>query len=464
MVCIVSASSDRWRRQAIARAAPVYGDLWEATSPDELCRLIDDQCPSAIVVDAHWLRTGCLERLRRWKAEQPPDDASLVVVLVDSTTDDFNDLSHDWVDLDVRFLPAEVLSNAGEELLARTLNGALAAVAATPAGSPMVGVSAAMTAVRREITTAIEGQAPILIEGPTGAGKEVVAREIHRLSRRKAGPFIGMNVTSLPASLAMSHLFGHERGAFTGAGDPHRGLFEQADGGTLLLDEIGDLSTELQPVLLRILQDGELRRLGAERARHLDVRVMAATNRPLRSMVESGRFREDLYFRLSGFHFRVPALDERPEDIPVLAQHRVKEINARSDRRSGPALSAGALHALGRCSWPGNVRQLAGFVERLVANAVANGQAMIAAADVERVVASDGDSAPRPVHLREALRALEVDMIKQAARRTGGNMRLAAKLLGEKPTTLYSRLRKLGLPASTFPKTPVSQTTETETF
>lgn len=454
MVRIVAACSDHTRRHAIVEAAPPHIDPQEAASPAELCRLIDEQRPSGVVVDARWLRNGCASRLRRWKAEQPPGSGSLVVVLVDATTGNAEDLHNDWVDLDVRFLPAEVLFNGGATLLARTLEralpGAVPAPESMPGDSPMVGVSDAMVALRQEIATAIEGEAPILIEGPTGAGKEVVAREVHRLSPRRAGPFVGVNVTSLSGDLAASHLFGHERGAFTGARDNHRGLFEQADGGTLLLDEIGDLPLELQPVLLRILQEGELRRLGAERARCINVRVLAATHRPLRDMVEAGLFREDLYFRLNGFNLRVPALDERPEDIPVLVEHYIRAINSRSGRRNGPMVNADALAALERRSWPGNVRQLVRWAERLTANAVTCGRATISAADVERVAASDSASAPRPARMRDALRALEVDMIKQAARRTGGNIRLAAELLGEKPTTLYSRLRKLGLPASEF--------------
>jgi two-component system response regulator GlrR len=171
-------------------------------------------------------------------------------------------------------------------------------------------------------------------------------------------------------------------------------------------------------------------------------------------MVEAGKFREDLYFRLNGFHLQVSSLDDRPEDIPVLAEHYLHEINARFGHRARPAVSAGALRALERRSWPGNVRQLIRWVERLIATAVTCGRPTISAADVERVAASAGDSAPTPVLLRDALRELEIDMIKQAARRAGGNMRLAAELLGEKPSTLYTRLRKLGLPASGFHKEP----------
>ncbi|HJZ88076.1 MAG TPA: sigma 54-interacting transcriptional regulator [Polyangia bacterium] len=218
----------------------------------------------------------------------------------------------------------------------------------------------------REIFAALERVAPseltVLITGETGTGKELIARGIHNASARKAKPFIVLDCGAIPKDLIESTLFGHEKGAFTGAVGQHRGCFEQADKGTIFMDEIGELDLNLQPKLLRVLENREIKRVGGDRTIKVDVRVMAATNRDLRQMVNAGTFREDLYFRLSVIHVEMPPLRERREDIPQLVHHFLREVAER--RAMQLSISVDAMAALVAHSWPGNVRELRNVVER----------------------------------------------------------------------------------------------------
>src|SRR5690606_9538081 len=204
-------------------------------------------------------------------------------------------------------------------------------------------------------------EARVLILGESGTGKELVAGAIHRQSRRGSRTFISVNCAAIPRDLVESEMFGHERGAFTGATDRRIGRFELADGGTLFLDEVGDLQLEAQAKLLRVLETGEIQRIGAERTRHVDIRVLAATNRRLEDAVQAGNFREDLYFRLNVFPIELPPLRQRLGDLPDLVAHLAARLRPSQPARFTPD----ALAALARHSWPGNVRELANIVERL---------------------------------------------------------------------------------------------------
>ena len=222
----------------------------------------------------------------------------------------------------------------------------------------------------REIFATLEKVAPteltVLVRGETGTGKELVARALHKSSRRKAGPLVVQDCSAIPKDLIESTLFGHERGSFTGATDRHRGSFEQADGGTIFLDEIGELDLALQPKLLRVLENREIKRVGGDRAIPVNVRVVAATNRDLRQMVNDGTFREDLYYRLGVVTVELPPLRERPEDVPLLVEHFAQDFAARrwpgEDRKLG--ISKDAMARLVQFPWPGNVRELKNTIER----------------------------------------------------------------------------------------------------
>jgi transcriptional regulator with PAS, ATPase and Fis domain len=277
----------------------------------------------------------------------------------------------------------------------------------------------------------------VLIDGESGTGKEFIARMIHELSARARRPLVSVNCAALAETLLESELFGHVRGAFTGATRDKPGLFEQAEGGTLFLDEIGEMGPLLQAKLLRALQEREVRRVGADRATRVDVRVVAATNRDLRRAAERGVFREDLYFRVAGFRLTVPPLRERREDIPPL----VYAVLTRTAERLGKpihAVSSGAMSRLTAYDWPGNVRELEHIIERAVILARA---ARIGTRDLPPEVR--GARALPTAHLN--VRSHEVRLIREALAAAGGNRRKAAAALGISTVTLWRRLKKLNV-------------------
>ncbi|HDP98570.1 MAG TPA: sigma-54-dependent Fis family transcriptional regulator, partial [bacterium] len=229
----------------------------------------------------------------------------------------------------------------------------------------LIGNSAAMEKLRLEIKKAAPSDGRILIFGENGAGKELVAREIHQQSYRNNGPFIKVNCAAIPKDLIETELFGHEKGSFTGAVKQKKGMFEEADGGTLLLDEVGDLSLESQAKLLRVLQENEFQRVGGVRPIRFNVRIISATNKNLASEIKSGKFREDLYFRLNVIPIVVPSLRERKQDIPILAQHFINNFSLKSGKRL-KRIEKNAFTPMLQYDWPGNVRELKNFIERLV--------------------------------------------------------------------------------------------------
>ncbi len=279
--------------------------------------------------------------------------------------------------------------------------------------------------------------ATVLLTGESGTGKEVVARALHALSPRKAHAFVAVNCAALSESLLDSELFGHERGAFTGADKQRRGRFELADGGTLLLDEVGEMSPALQAKLLRVLQERQVVRVGGNATVDVDVRVIAATHRDLRAAVTAGTFREDLFYRLAVVPLHLPPLRERKLDIPALAQHFLQQLGRRH-ARGKVALTPEALLALQAQAWPGNVRELYNCIERAVV--LGNGP-HIAASDLEV-------AAPKPVPGDQSvnLAELERDAIARALDQCGGNRRQAADLLGISLRTLQYKLKEMGTP------------------
>jgi PAS domain S-box-containing protein len=312
----------------------------------------------------------------------------------------------------------------------------------------IVGSSPALLYVIHKVQHVAPTGASVLLSGETGVGKELVARMIHRESDRASGPFIAVNCAALPPSLVESELFGHERGAFTGAERMRRGRFELASGGTLFLDEISELPLELQPKLLRALQDGQIERVGADRTLEVDVRVIAATNVDLREEVAAGRFRQDLFYRLDVYPITIPPLRDRLEDIPALVEHCVRQVSAREGIRVDE-ITPEVLRHLAQHTWPGNVRELQNVVERAVLGCT-DGVLRLSEPLLERparTASSDG----RVDALRPTLDELQRDYIRQVLQECNGRIAGrggAAEVLGVHPNTLRSRMHKLGIAPS----------------
>jgi sigma-54 specific flagellar transcriptional regulator A len=363
------------------------------------------------------------------------------------------------------------------EQLTDALRGSRAQTGARRSEVRLVGSSGPMASVNALVRQVAPFDSSVLVLGESGTGKEMVARSIHECSSRRDKPFVAINCGAIPAELLESELFGHEKGAFTGAISTRKGRFELAEGGTLFLDEIGDMSLPMQVKLLRVLQERAFERVGSNRTQHCDVRIIAATHRNLEAAIADGRFREDLFYRLSVFPLEMPALREHLDDLPEL----VAEFNQRLSRRglSGVRFSAGAMHALHGYAWPGNVRELYNLVERL---SILYPHSEVRVSDLPEkyrgqqiieevrgtallslmVGQSSVMSEPMTVlpsdslvmlpegglDLKDHLADIEVGLIRQALDVTGGVVAHAAKLLRMQRTTLVEKLRKYGLQPS----------------
>ena len=310
------------------------------------------------------------------------------------------------------------------------------------AGVELVGQSRAMEELLAAVRRVAPTDARVVITGESGTGKELVASAIHALSKRARGPFVRVNCAAIPRDLIESEMFGHEKGAFTGATERRRGKFELADGGTLFMDEIGELAPRLQAKLLRALETGTFFRVGGTRQVSANIRLIAATNRDIARAVEEGAFRQDLYYRISTFTIHVPPLRERPADIPVLARHFLARA-----RPNAPELSDDALDVLKGYEWPGNVRELKNVMERLAV--LATGPVVTAAdlpPDLHRgPVATRGDGPPTRIGDAVSLDDVEREHIAAVLRRTQWHQGKAAEILGISPKTLYRKIREYGL-------------------
>jgi two-component system response regulator HydG len=308
----------------------------------------------------------------------------------------------------------------------------------------MVGRSPAMRALYDLVERVARSPAPVLVRGESGTGKELVARALHFEGPRRDRPFVAMNCTALPETLLESELFGHARGAFTGAVAARRGLLTEADGGTLFLDEVGDMPPSLQAKLLRVLEDGEVRPVGADAARKVDVRVIGATHQDLEARVASGAFRADLFYRLNVVAIAVPPLRARPEDVPLLIERFLAEARARNPSSPVSRLTPDAVTALAGCPWPGNVRELENVVERLVV--VGRGETA-GLDDLQALAPHLFGNAPvplvgaraRPLDRIMTLRQLEDEYIAWVLAQCAGSKARAAELLGIDVSTLYRR-------------------------
>ncbi len=307
----------------------------------------------------------------------------------------------------------------------------------------MVGECEAIAQLRKLIADAAPTDATVLIEGESGSGKELVAHAIYQLSQRKAGPYLAINCGALHESLLEAELFGHVKGAFTGADATRAGVFEACDGGTLFIDEVGEMAPQVQVRFLRVLDRGQFQRVGESTTRRADVRILAATNRNLQADVETGRFRQDLYYRLNVFRIEVPPLRERIEDIPLLAEHFLRDGGTSMTRNV--QLTPEATKVLLQHDWPGNVRELANVVERA---AIVCEDGLITPDDLPPEVQDAARRAPPARTNRDAdqtLEAIERQHIAQAMEHEGGNKTRAAARLGISTRNLYRKLERYGL-------------------
>jgi two-component system, NtrC family, response regulator AtoC len=434
-------------RQMMRRALARSYDVYDFASVAEALPALDRAEFDAIVTDLRMPGIDGIEGLRRFKAKVPEIPVVLVTAFatVETAVEAMKAGALDY--LRKPFEPEEleiVVARAVEYARVRRENARLkTALAGEFNVSGIVGRSSAMKEVVSILERIAPTDVPILIEGESGTGKDLLARAAHALSRRAAGPYVALNMSAIPENLAEAELFGHEKGAFTGAEQARAGFFAEADGGTLFLDEVGLLPPALQPKLLRVLQDGEFIPVGSRKAQKANVRIVAATNEDLARNVKAGKFREDLWFRLRVVPVRLPPLRERREDIPALVEHFVKKHALRLSR---PPLQpdADAMRALLEYPWPGNIRELEHAIERGLLLARAD---TIGRADLPPEVASPPheNGASDEGYYRRARDAWERKFFEDLLREAGGSVAHAAELAGIHRSTLYEKLTRYGL-------------------
>jgi two-component system response regulator HydG len=393
----------------------------------------------AVIAEVHLGDMQGLALLERIKRDKP----ALPVILVSSrgtvheAVEAIKRGAYDYLTkpcAEAEFLVAVEGAVAGRR---RSPSGTFRASAPARGGMDLIGSGPAMSKLQEAIDRVAASSAPVLITGESGAGKELVAHAVHARSGRRNHPFVAVNTSAIPADLLEAEIFGHVRGGFTGASQARKGLLTEASGGTLLLDEIGDMPFDLQAKLLRVLQFGEVRPVGSDHAHRVDVRVVAATHRDLPSLIRQGRFREDLFFRLDVLPLVVPPLRERREDIPALATHFLAEARRRSPDSPVHSIAPDALEMLASAPWPGNVRELASVVERLVVfgrdEQIEARHLLFLSKGPESVPALICQPADAPWTLRRVTQAYTEQVLAQ----TGGNKQRAAEILDVDLSTLY---------------------------
>jgi DNA-binding NtrC family response regulator len=431
----------------------------EAGSAAEAVKQFHTELPAAALLDIDLPDGSGLDVLREIKHEHPEAIAIMITgnVQVDNTISALRGGAYDFIGKPINLEELRVtLRNAIET---RQLRREVAQVRKERARdfnfSQIVGESPAMKKMLSLAAKVAESEvSSVLLQGESGTGKDLVAKAIHYGSQRAEGPFVAVNCAALPATLIESELFGYEKGAFTDAKARKEGLFEQAEGGTLLLDEIGELELSLQAKLLRVLEEGAFRRVGGLKDIPLDVRVLAASNRDLKGESEAGRFRLDLYYRLSIIQIDIPPLRERGEDVLLLSQHYIDTIGARLRRNRVTGLSPETQEVFRKYDWPGNVRELRNVIERALiledADKITTEYlpgGLLAPANVAQSATAVGnaDSSTRFVLPQEgiSLDEAELSFVRQAIERSGGNQTRAAELLGISRDQLRYRLKKL---------------------
>jgi DNA-binding NtrC family response regulator len=436
-------------REGLARLVGQWGyEVETAGSGEEALNLIESQHPAVVLTDLVLPEMDGLTLLQKLKETGRPPIVLLVTGhgTVETAVEAMRHGAFDYLTKPVDATRLQVLleKSIEQESLSREVNFLRHQLRQKGSFGQLVGQSKSMQEVYRWIELAATSTAPVLIYGESGTGKELVARTIHDLSNRRSKPFVAINCAAIPETLIESELFGHERGAFTGATERRLGCFELADSGTLFLDEIAEMDNSTQAKLLRVLQEGSFRRVGGGKTEiQVDVRVVAATNRIPSDALTQGQLREDLFYRLNVFAIGLPALRERKEDIPLLARTFIEEFN-RQDNRQIRGLTPEAERALERYHWPGNVREVRNVVQRAV---VLGGTGLIDVEHLpENVVRVTAPAAPAATGVTP-IREMEREMILRALEETGQDKRRAAALLGISLKTLYNKLAKYGIQA-----------------
>ncbi len=437
-------------REGLARMVGQWGyEVETASSGEEALSLIESQHPAVVLTDLVLPEMDGLTLLQKLKETGRPPIVLLVTGhgTVETAVEAMRYGAFDYLTKPVDATRLQVLleKSIEQESLSREVSFLRHQLRQKGSFGQLVGQSKGMQEVYRWIELAATSTAPVLVFGESGTGKELVARTIHDLSNRRNKPFVAINCAAIPETLIESELFGHERGAFTGATERRLGCFELADGGTLFLDEIAEMDSNTQAKLLRVLQEGNFRRVGGGKGEiQVDVRVVAATNRVPTDAISQGQLREDLFYRLNVFSIRLPPLRERRDDIPLLVKTFIEEFN-RQDNRQVRGVTAEAERELERYNWPGNVRELRNVVQRAV---VLSGTGMI---DVEHLPENILRSAPTPERRAAGtvmpIREMEREAILRALEETNQDKRRAAQLLGISLKTLYNKLAKYGIQA-----------------
>ncbi len=412
-----------------------------ASSGEEGLEILRGEEFGVVLADLRMPGMDGMDLLRAVKALRPDTEVVIMTAFgtIERAVEAMREGAYDFVTKPLkRPLVVRSVTRACEKASLKAENQALREeLEAVTGDRNLVGTSAAMRRVHDTIAQVAQASTTVLVLGESGTGKELVARAIHRRSRRNRGPFVAINCAAIPVTLLESELFGHERGAFTGAFARREGRFRLADGGTLFLDEVAELDPLIQAKLLRVLQEGEFERLGGTQTLRVDVRVVASTNKNLLEMARAGRFREDLFYRLNVISITLPALRERTEDIPLLAQHFLSRF-AEKNRKEVRTITREAMELLSAHDWPGNVRELENTIEHAV---VLSRGDTIRVEDLPDLVASDASAKQYlTIQLGTPLDEIEQQVIQQTLRLTRGNKRLAAQLLGIATRTIYRKL------------------------
>ena len=444
---VLVVEDDEAHRSAICRVLEREGyAVIQAESGEQALAAVGDKVPGVIVSDLRMPGIDGRELHRRVQSRRP--DAVFVMVSGEGTVEEavasLREGAYDYL-----------TKPAGKNELIRTVTHAYdrhrllrenvllrERLEEHESRRHIIGTSRQMRSVLELVEQVAASSATVLIHGESGTGKELLANLLHSLSPRRDSPFVKLNCGALPDTLLEAELFGHERGAFTGAVGSRRGRFEIAHGGTLLLDEIADMPPSMQVKLLRVLQEGEFERVGGAKTLRTDVRIVGATHRDLSEEVAARRFREDLFFRLNVITVAVPPLRERPDDIPLLVNHFLSVYN-RKNGKSIKGLTRAAMEALVRYHWAGNVRELENVIERAVV--LCREEFIDANLLPAQVGEADGSTDVLHFPVGTELTVVEKEMILRTLNRTGGDKKKTARILGIAPRTIYRRLKELGI-------------------
>lgn len=442
---ILVADDDATHREVLRTLLEEWGyAVREAVDGEHAVALCREQPFDLVLMDVRMPKKSGLEALKEIKVHNPAVPVLIMTAFseVAAAVEAIKSGAYDYLTkpLDFEKLKA-VLRNVFAHVGLIRENATLSrSLAATEAQTGMVGRSESMRALWEMVRTIAPTDATVLITGESGTGKELVAKAVHAASRRARGPFVAVNCAALTESLLASELFGHEKGAFTGADKKHEGHFLKADGGTIFLDEIGEMPLSMQVKLLRVIQEREVLSVGGNKAVPVDVRIIAATNRDLAKEVAAGTFRQDLYYRLNVVTLALPPLRERADDIPLLAQHFMTRFADKNNKKI-KGFTPGAMDRLVRYAWPGNVRELENVIER--ASILLLGEHISERELPERFAASQGDALTDALTTDcPTLEDVERAVILKTLKRFGGNKTEAAKALGITRKTLHAKLSK----------------------